>query len=234
MHFISRTTALQDQVFADFLYHWQHTSKPDKNDFWQEEGEYFDESLNKIRFYPKEELDTIYQNALNDFNAITDKKPKTDSKVVGTLVINTPEDKESITYFTNVIIKLTQLHELQWLVVPLFKTNWFVDEQVKYLHPETKANYEKLKIFMGKEEYDGGIKLASPKDLTRFIPLYFNLVAGQYFPYGFLYTEQLKTVISYHYSGELWCYALNEKGLIQMSSFIDSHQLQLNTNSYFV
>jgi len=229
MRFISRTTALKDQTFADFLYHWQHTSKPDINDFWQEEGEYFDEALNKTRFYSKAELEGIYQNALNDFKAISDPKPDIDSITEGILVIDTPKDADSIVYFTDLLVKLTEVHSLEWLAVPLFKTNWFDDEQVKDLHPETIAKYEKLKIFMGKEEYDGGIELTSSEDLFRFIPIYFNLVAGQYLPYGFLYAPKLNTVFSYHYSGELWQYCLSKDGLKLCLDHINTHKLHLNT-----
>jgi hypothetical protein len=233
MHLIPRHIALKDPIFADFIYHWQHINRPKKEDFWHEEGEYFDEALNKTRFYSQAELEGIYQNALDEFKAITDPKPDIDSKTEGILVIDAPENTESIDYFTDLLVKLTETHSLEWLAVPLFKTNWFNEEAIKNLHPDTKANYKALKTLFGRAHYDGGISLYSSQDLSRFIPLYFNLVTGQYLPYGFIYAKQLQAVFSYHYSGELWCYCLSKDGMEMVMEYIKSNQLQLNARSSF-
>lgn len=228
MHLIPRHTVLKNLEFADFLYHWQQQNKPHRDDFWHEEGEYLDDALDKNRFYSKAELEGIYQMALDDFKAISDPKPNIDAKTEGILVIDTPKGADSIVYFTELLVKLTEAHGLEWLAVPLFKTNWFDDDKLKDLHSDTKANYKALKTLLGREHYDGGISLYSSVDLSRFVSIYFNLVAGQYLPYGFLYAEALKTVISYHYSGELWCYCLSKKGLDLLINEIKINQLQLN------
>ncbi len=227
MELISRNRAIEDQDFLSFLYSWQNVGNPAEDDPMLA-GEYFDESLNEMRFFSQEELDKSRQKEIDDFKHLIDDKPKVDSTVFATLVIDTPDDSDEIEYVTDVLATLIELRSLKMIFIPLYKTNWFNDDEIKNHDPVTKIAYNKLKSFIGKDDYRDGILISSKSDLKKFLPLYFNLVTANYIAHGFFYSENLKTVFSYHYSGELWQYCLSKKGLKLIEDFVRSNSLIVN------
>lgn len=226
MKLINRNRAIKDQDFASFLSTWQNIGKPD--DEILEEGHYFDETINEMRFFTQTELDKNYQKEIDDFKQLIDEKPKVESKVYATIVIDSPGNLDDIKYFTDVVVDLIELKSLSMIFIPLFKTNWFNDIEIKNHHQIVKKAYKQLKIFIGKDDYSDGLLISSKKDFKSFLPIYFNLIGANYIPYGFFYSEQLNTVLSYHHGGELWFYCLSKKGLKHIEDFIDSKNLIKN------
>lgn len=212
MNLIPRNNVLKDQDFASFLYHWQHSNHP----------------LKDLDLDEQSELDAELQKELDDFNAITDDEPKAESTVYATLVIDAPEHKDHEVYFVNLLAKLMLDFKLGFTYIPLFKTDWFDDEAIETHQPETIETYNKLKKLIGKESYKEGIQLTNASDLQHFLPLYFNLVASNYFAQNFFYSEQLKTVFSYHYSGQLWMYVLAKNHVKPLLDFINKNDVTLN------
>jgi hypothetical protein len=212
MNLITRHTALKDQDFASFLYHWQHSNHP----------------LKDLDLDEPSELDAELQKELDDFNAITDNKPKANSTVYATLVIDVPEHKDHEAYLMNSLSKLMLDFQLGFTFIPLFKTNWFDDTIISTHQPDTIETYNKLKKLIGKESYKGGIQLTKVANLQHFLPLFFNLVASNYLAQNFFYAEQLKTVFSYHYSGQLWMYVLAKTHVKSLLDFLDKNGISIN------
>ena len=234
MKLISREKAIEDPHFASFLYGWQNSNKPYDDKPLFEDGNCFDEATNVTRFFSKEEFVTAHNKKLADVERLIDDKPILESRVVATIVIDTPDEVSSITYFTNVLIELLESQNATLIFVPLFKTNWFNDEEIKNHHPSTKIAYNQLKKYVGKCDHSGGVMISSKQDLEKFLPIYFDLIEGDYIPYGFFYSEQLKIVFSYHHHGQLWCYCPSKKSVYRLEDFIKNKDLIVNDRFTYI
>jgi len=227
MKLIDRNTAISDNEFASFLSGWQRVGDPADNEAL-EAGNYFDEATNEVRFFTQEELDNIRQRELNDIQQLLDVKLEIDVPVTATLVIDNPSDVESIDYFTNLLVDFRSYSYLRLIFIPFYKTNWFNDSVIETHHPDVRTAYTRFKGVIGLDDYTGGIVISSETDFRKFLPLYFTLVEGNYIPRGFFYSEELRSVLSYHASGELWFYCFSTTDLERIESYIRSNQLTLN------
>jgi hypothetical protein len=228
MKLVSRERAIRDLEFASFISEWQNIGNPVESNYMREEGEYYDDVIDDVRFFPQSELDDIYQKEVEEHQRLIDEKPKIDSKLYGKIVIDAPEGIGDIEYLTNVFVKLVELHELKLLFIPLYKTNWFNEENIKHHHRTTKTAYKKFKKFIGKDDYSGGFELSLITSIRHFLPILFKLVQSNYLTYNFFYSEDLKTVFSYHYTGQIWFYCLSKEGLKHIEKFITSNKLIVN------
>lgn len=233
MKLITRKKALDDPHFASFLYGWQNSNKPFEDEPSFEAGNYYDETQNETRFFTEDDLIAAHKKKIADFERLLDSKPKIEATVVATLVVDTPQETRGIAYFTNLLMDWVEAQNLTLVFVPFYKTNWFQDNEIKNHHPPTKKAYTQLQDFIRKDDYEGGIILSSKEDVEKFLPIYFNLVESNYIPYGFFYSKELKTVFSYHYSEQLWCYCLSKKFLQIIEHFIELKNLTVNERFTF-
>lgn len=228
MKLISRNIALQDQYFASFISSWQNIGNPAEDDYMTEEGEYFDEFINDIRFYSQSELDNLRNKEIIEFQKIIDNIPVIDSKLAGNIVVDTPDNSDEIDYLTNSLANLLELYRLEFIFIPLYKVSWFDDENIKHHHQATQLAYNKLKKIIKINGYDGGIKISTSSNLKKFLPPYFSLVQSNFYSYNFFYSEEMKVVLSFHYSGQIWFYCYTKDGLEKIKDFTEEYNLIIN------
>lgn len=226
MRYISRKNALKDPRFASFICGWQQTKYPSEIAN-RTEGEWYEETTDTLRFYSQSELNKDRTKAINNFKKITDDLTKQDFEMAGTLVVDSPPDVDEIDFLTEAMASFTEQTKTELIFLPLFKVPWFKDS-IDGHHPSTKTAYYNLKKYIGKQEYDGGIVVSAASELRQMLPDYFNLIQGNYYGYNFFYSEDLKTVFSFHYSGQIWFYVYTETALEKIISYIDQNKLLLN------
>ena len=228
MKLINRERAIKDRNFASFISGWQNIGNPAESNYMRDEGEYYDKTIDDVRLFLQSELDHMYQKEVVEYQKLIDDIPKTDSNLRGKIVIDSPKDVEDIEYLTDVIVKLIKAYELKLIFIPLYKTNWFNEDEIKNHHPTTITEYKKFKKFVGKESYSGGFELSMISSVSHFLPIYFKLVQSNYLSYNFFYSEKLETAFSYHYSGQMWFYCLSKEGLKHIDEFVTSNKLIIN------
>ncbi|MEJ6792302.1 MAG: hypothetical protein QNK89_06145 [Lacinutrix sp.] len=121
-----------------------------------------------------------------------------------------------------------KIHHLEYTFVPLFNVPWF-HKTIKGHHPSTKKAFSNFKKLIVEKDYSGGLLVSDYKVLQNMLPDYFNLVQGNYYGYNFFYAQNLKTVCSFHYSGQIWFYIYSQDAIKKIESFINKHNLIINT-----
>lgn len=212
MNYISRKEALKDPIFASFIAGWQYTQHPNNSGISEDEEQYNEEVIS--------------------FKKITDEPATQEFKLLSQIVIDAPQDTDEIVFISTVIALFVEQHNSELIFIPFFKTSWFQEDIATY-HPETKIAYHNFKTHIGKENYKGGIVVSNPVELQKLLPDYFNLVQGNYYGFNFFYSETLKTVLSFHYSGQLLFYVFKEESIKKIETFITNNKLLLNETQTF-
>ena len=225
MKYISRKKVLKDPIFASFIAGWQNTGYPSESA--TEEGEYYDEKTDTFRFYSQNELIKIHDKEINDFKKITDAIEKRDFEMTCTIVIDAPPDVDEAIFLTEVMASFLKEYQIEFAFIPLFKLPWF-HEKIKDHQPSTKTAYSNFKKFIGYKKHIEGIVVSDPLELKKMLPDYFNLIQSNYFGYSFFYSETLKTVFSFHYSGEIWFYIYSKESMKKIKLFINQNKLIIN------
>lgn len=227
MEYISCKKVFKDPIFASFVSSWQDLENPTKNTII-EAGEYFDEDTETVRFFSKDELEKSLQKDISNFKKTTDNLKKEDFEMVGKIVIDAPQDTDEVLFLAEIMALFAKTHHLAYTFVPLFNVPWF-HETIKGHHPSTKKAYSNFKKLIVEKDYSGGLLVSDYKVLQNMLPDYFNLVQGNYYGYNFFYAQNLKTVCSFHYSGQIWFYIYSQDAIKKIESFINKHNLIINT-----
>lgn len=226
MKYIKRKEVFKDQVFASFISGWQKTRYPSEI-AERKEGEYYDEKTDSFRFYTQNELNILLDREITEYKKITDEIKEVDFEMISKIVIDSPSNKDEIIYLTEVMTSLMKEHKIEFTFIPLFNLSWF-HEKITGHHPSTKKSYSSLKKFIGNEKYNEGIIVSDYLELKKMLPDYFNLIQSNYYGYSFFYSETLKTICSFHYSGQIWFYIYSEDAMKKIESFINQNNLIIN------
>lgn len=226
MEYISREKVFKDPIFASFISGWQNIENPSESNE-TEEGEYYDEKTDTFRFFSQKELNKIRDKEINDFNLITDDIKKHDFEMICKIVIDSPPHVDEIIFLTEVMTSFAKDNKLEFTFIPLFKLPWFY-EKIEGHHPSTKASYSNFKKFIGEKKYSGGVLVSDCFELRKMLPDYFNLVQSNYYGHNFFYSEALKTVFSFHYTGQIWFYVYSKESMKIIESFINQNGLIIN------
>lgn len=226
MKYLSRKKALQDPIFASFISGWQNTRYPSESAA-RKEGEYYDEKSDTDRFYSQNELYEILDKEINEFKKITDDIKKQDFEMICNIVIDSPPNQDEIVYLTEVMTSFAKENKIEYTFIPLFNLPWF-HEKIEGHHPITKTAYSNFKKFIGDTTHNGGIAVSDYSELRKMFPHYFNLIGANYYGNNFFYSETLKTVFSFHYSGQIWFYIYSKESMKKIKSFINQNNLIIN------
>jgi hypothetical protein len=226
MKYINRKEVFKDQTFATFISGWQKTRYPSEI-AERKEGEYYDEKTDSLRFYSQNELDNILDKEIAEYKKITDDIKEVDVEMTCTIVIDSPSDQDEIIFLTEVMASLMKENNIEFTFIPLFNLSWF-HEKNSGEHPSTKTAYSNFKKFIGNENYSGGVIVSDYFELKKMLPDYFNLIQSNYYGYNFFYSETLKTICSFHYSGQIWFYIYSEESMKKIKSFINQNNLIIN------
>jgi hypothetical protein len=226
MEFISRQKVFEDQIFASFISGWQDQENPAKNSAI-EAGEYFDDATDSLRFFSKKELIEIREHEITAFKKISDNLTKQAIEMTCKIVIDAPDNTDEIQFLSETMAAFATKHSLTYTFIPLFKTPWF-SENIEGHHPSTKIAHTNFKKYIGDENYNGGILVSDYSELKEMLTDYFNLIQGNYYGYIFFYSEALKTVFSFHYSGQIWFYIYTKESKSKIEAFISKNDLIIN------
>jgi hypothetical protein len=143
------------------------------------------------------------------------------------IVIDSPPNQDEIVYLTEVMTSFAKENKIEYTFIPLFNLPWF-HEKIEGHHPITKTAYSNFKKFIGDTKHNGGIAVSDYSELRKMFPHYFNLIGANYYGNNFFYSETLKTVFSFHYSGQIWFYIYSKESMKKIKSFINQNNLIIN------
>jgi hypothetical protein len=226
MEYITRNKVLENSVFASFVAGWQQMAYP-TDSIERKEGNHYDEEKEIYRFYSQQELNEFIEIELEEFTDITDGLKQGNISLKGNIVLEAPNDVEEIPYLAAIIVLFLKEHAQQLTFMPLFNKPWFHDD-INHHHLTTKKAYAKLKKIINNDDYHGAVSFTNPSELEKMLIPYFELVQGNYYGYDFFYASHLNTVLSFHYSGEIWFYIYSPESERIVKSFIKKHNLQVS------
>lgn len=172
-------------------------------------------------------MNKLRDKEINDFKKITDDIKKHDFEMICKIVIDSPPDVDEIIFLTEVMALFAKDNKIEFTFIPLFKLPWF-HEKIKGHHASTKTSYSNFRKFIGDKKYNGGIVVSDYSELRKMLPDYFNLVQSNYYGSNFFYSEALKTVFSFHYTGQIWFYVYSKESMKKIESFINQNELIIN------
>lgn len=228
MKYLSRKKVFEDPIFASFISAWQDIENPSKNNTI-EAGEYYDEETDSVRFFSKTELDKAHEKEITDFKNKTDHLEKKEIEMLAKIVIEAPNNSDDVKFLSKTMALFAKKNELEFTFIPLFKLPW-LHEDIKEHHPLTKEAFNNFKTLIKEKAYSEGILVSDYLELKNMLLNYFNLIQGNYFGYNFFYAKTIKTVFSFHYTGQIWFYVYSQEALNIIEAFISKNNLIINQN----
>jgi len=154
---ISRSTALENDVFATFIHNWQQRFDPRIDPYMTEPGIYYDNLTDQDRFYTGEEINKIRQEEVEEFERRSDPIMPGKFEYTGELLYCLP--------YTDIIVYAIEIGKVleNLSAYTNAKTTFLLDYRIPWLHqqneyPPVNSALNYLREEGVSEDFVGGIR----------------------------------------------------------------------------
>lgn len=196
MSLITRQEALNNEVFSSFIAIWQKRFDPREDPYMTSPGMYFDNELDRERYFDQSEIDKIYKQELDEFMSLKDDVKIKNYKYFGELIYNLQ--------FTDIFIYAIELGRIMEKFSNTLGTEliFILDYGIPWM--SQKNDYEPVAKAMHylseigtTETFNGAFKLSGDK-LDEFVAnLFWIIRCSASLPYCWFSTE------NHHFVGEI-------------------------------
>ena len=171
---VTREKTFENDALASMIYGIQKLNDPREDDYWGQEGIYFDSNIDKERHFNQDEITEIKEQELKQFMFYTDRLNQKTVEFTGSIIYNLK--------FSDIHVYAIKLGEVFKRMSILFKSNihFILENKTPWLIQKNelrnvKKALEFLEINGVSEEYYGAIS-ASGDELAELIENLFWLI----------------------------------------------------------